>query len=101
MDGVVPHAHFCSTVRQRTAGGSRSSSNGGSRGGHISDDDDACAVPGGRRERFIFMRGVQWSAEDVDSVGVKEDQKWGCNTNMRTHACGSQHVLSFNALVDS
>ncbi|WIA13252.1 hypothetical protein OEZ85_006841 [Tetradesmus obliquus] len=70
VDGVVPHAHFCSTVRQRTAAGSRSSSNGG-----ISDDDDdadACAVPGGRRERFIFMRGVQWSAQDVDSTKLSQ-----------------------------
>jgi hypothetical protein len=77
VDGVVPHGHFCSTVRQRTAGGgsSSSSSNGSSgsssssSGGYETDSDaDVCAVPRGTRERFIFMRGVQWSAHDIDSV---------------------------------
>jgi hypothetical protein len=74
VDGVVPHGHFCSTVRQRSTGGGSSSSSNGSTdsgsGGYATDSDaDVCAVPRGTRERFIFMRGVQWSAHDIDSVG--------------------------------
>lgn len=86
-DGIIPHAHFCSSVRQRTtaaagangksstavtaASANWSSAKGATATGHADSAgvaDDVCAVPNGVRERFVFMRGVQWSAHDIDSV---------------------------------
>jgi hypothetical protein len=98
-DGVVPAAHFCSTISSRSSSSSPrnsdnykavtrasngSSSSNGSNGGSAQTDSapltaagDAvggvCArVPEGTRERFVFFRGVQWSAPDINNSQLSQ-----------------------------
>jgi hypothetical protein len=93
-DGVVPAAHFCSTISSRSSNGngspsssgkynisrSSASSNGSSSNGSsaaLTDAADAVGgvctrVPQGTRERFVFFRGVQWAAPDINSTQLSQ-----------------------------
>lgn len=100
VDGVVPAAHFCSTISNRSSSNngspssssghyntSRSTSNGSSIDSSSSSSNDSSAapthaadtvggvcarVPQGTRERFVFFRGVQWAAPDINSTQLSQ-----------------------------
>lgn len=95
-DGVVPAAHFCSTISSRRSGsspgnsgnyktvtnGSNGSSNGSNGSAHANSAPSAAAgdavggvcarVLQGTRERFVFFRGVQWSAPDINNSQLSQ-----------------------------
>eukprot|EP00879_Flechtneria_rotunda_P033411 GHRR01037000.1.p1 GENE.GHRR01037000.1~~GHRR01037000.1.p1 ORF type:complete len:374 (+),score=141.80 GHRR01037000.1:316-1437(+) len=70
-DGVIPHSQFCISASQR--GISSNSSDGiAASPTNGSMDQDACQTPPARRERFVILRGVQWSAPDINSMKVSQ-----------------------------
>lgn len=87
-DGVVPAAQFCTTISSRSSSSNNTSGNGNGRntsssinhagGSAVSHDaampvGDVCTrVLQGTRERFVFLRGVQWSAPDINNTQLSQ-----------------------------